>query len=78
MAANGATRLLKIVENVNTVYAIEALIACQALDFRGAENAGKKSREMYGLIRKSIPYLSADRVLHDDIFKAKDILKALK
>ena len=78
MAANGATRLLKICENVNTVYAIEALIACQALDFRGPENAGKKSREMYGLIRKSIPYLSTDRVLHDDIFKAKDILKALK
>lgn len=77
MAANGATRLLKVCENVNTVYAIEALVACQALDFRGAENAGRKSRELYSVIRKSVPRLDKDRVLHDDIFKVKAILKAL-
>ena len=46
MAANGATRLLKVCENVNTVYAIEALVACQALDFRVLKMREKKQRTL--------------------------------
>ena len=34
MAANGATKCLKVCENVITVYAIELLVAAQAIDFR--------------------------------------------
>lgn len=77
MAANGATRLLRVSENLNTVVAIEAIVAFQALDFREVEKAGKKTKELYAQFRGQIPTLEADRVLHYDIMKAKKLLKSL-
>lgn len=77
MAANGATRLIKVCDNVNTVMAIECLVACQALEFREVSKAGKKSKELYNQVRAHVPGLGADRVLHYDIMKAKKLLKSL-
>ena len=77
MAANGATRLIRVCENVNTVMAIEALVACQALEFREVAKAGKKTRELYNQLRTFVPGLDVDRVLHYDIMKAKKLLKSL-
>ncbi|MBK8701556.1 MAG: histidine ammonia-lyase [Saprospiraceae bacterium] len=77
MAANGATRLLKICDNLNTVYAIELMVSAQALDFRGVESSGKRTRNLHAIVRKQIPFLKEDRALHFDIKKAKNILNLL-
>lgn len=66
MGANGATKLYKVVENVEKVLAIELLNAAQALAFRN-----KKSSEfiegILDVYRDEVHFLNVDRLLYDDI-----------
>ena len=66
MAANSATKLREIVQNVKTIISIEFLAAMQAIDLRG--NADKLSPELhrfYTDYRKTVPFITEDVVLHD-------------
>lgn len=74
MAANGATRILKICDNVHTLLSIELLCVMQALDFRSVENAGSFTKQFHMEFRKNIAMMVKDRVIHDDIVKVKSML----
>jgi histidine ammonia-lyase len=76
MGSIGAQKVWKVVENVQTVLALEALCAAQALDFARKINggapmkAGMGTEAAYQAIRRRIPYLEEDRILYHDIQRA--------
>lgn len=70
MAANAGTKCLKIVENVKMLLAIEWLTACQAFEFRRPLKTSPPLEELFTTLRLKIPFMDADRLLHDDLMKA--------
>ncbi len=69
MGANGATKLLKILENVRSVLAIEYLCAAQGFCFRGDEN-----KTLIKTFLDKIGFIKQDTELRKLIEKAKKIL----
>ncbi len=74
MAANGATKCIKVCDNTLTVLAIELLLAAQALDFRDIKKASQHTQMLHQKIRAGIPHLKTDRILHYDIISARALL----
>ena len=74
MGANAATKCLKIVENVERILAIEAMTACQALDFRKPLTTSSKNEETYHLIRKEVEFIKEDIVMFEELNKCVRIL----
>lgn len=70
MGANAATKLLRIVNNVEKVLAIELLSAAQALDFRRPAKSSPTIEKLYSSFRSKISFNEKDRVLHDDMIEA--------
>ncbi len=70
MGANAATKLLRIVNNVEKVLAIELLSAAQALDFRRPAKSSVILEKLYTDFRKVVSFNEVDRVLHDDMIAA--------
>lgn len=65
MGANAATKCLKIVENVKSILGIEAMTACQAIDFRKPLKTSSKNVELYNLIRKEVEFINEDIVMYE-------------
>ncbi len=70
MGSIAAQKCWKVLKNVQTVIAIELMTAAQAIDFHSPLKCGKGTNAAYQTIRRSIPHLDDDRILHDDIQKA--------
>ena len=70
MGANAATKLLRIVDNVEKVLAIELLAAAQALDFRRPAKSSVILEKLFTDFRKKVSFNEVDRVLHDDMMLA--------
>ncbi len=75
MGTIGARKLLKIVENVYHVLAIEWICAAQGVEF-GGKKLGKGTQIAYDLLRETVTPLEKDRILHDDIMAATKLLKS--
>ncbi len=76
MGANAATKLYRVVENTERILAIELLNATQGIAFRNA----KSSDFIEGILdiyRDEVEFLSADRLLHDDIETSIGFLQGL-
>jgi len=74
MGANGATKALRVFENLKKVTAIELLTAAQAADFR----EGKSSPIIEKLridFRENVPFIEDDVVLHDLMQKSIEFLR---
>jgi histidine ammonia-lyase len=67
MGPISARKAKVILENSQAILAIEALAACQALDFRKPLKPGRGPRFLHGALREQIPPLERDRYLHKDI-----------
>lgn len=74
MGANAATKLKKVMDNVQRVLAIELLTAAQAMDFRRPGKSSAKLERLYEAFRKEVTFNDADRILHDDMVKAEQFL----
>jgi len=70
MGANGATKCLRIVDNLETVLAIELLNASQALEFRKPKKSSPLVESFVGSFRTVVPFVEDDRLLADDIHAA--------
>jgi histidine ammonia-lyase len=57
----------EILKNVQTVLAIELMVAAQALEFHEGRQPGRGTGAAYRLIRTKVPPLEHDRELHTDI-----------
>jgi len=67
MGSISATKLHKVVQNVETVLAIELMCAAQALDFLRPMQSGKGVETLHQEIRKAVSHAESDRLFHNDI-----------
>jgi len=74
MAPIAARHLRDIVNNVEYILSIEALLATQGLDYRSPLKGGEGVDAAHRIIRKTIPTLEQDRYLRPDIEAMRDLL----
>jgi len=71
MGANSATKLLKVVENLNSVLAIELFNASQAIHFREPAKTSGKLNQVIQRFREFVPVLTEDKTMAPYIKEAK-------
>nr|MBC8464092.1 aromatic amino acid lyase [Bacteroidota bacterium] len=77
MGANAATKLYKVVQNVERILAIELMNAAQAMAFR--QDASSEFIESFlDAYRQEVDFVENDRVLHNDMEKSVDFLRSLQ
>ena len=75
MGANAATKAYQVVDNVYTLLAIELLNAAQAIDFRKPLKTSPLLSGFLDKFREKVPFIEQDKVLHDEIIKAKTFIQ---
>lgn len=75
MGANGATRLLRVTENLEKILAIELFTAIQALEFRRPLRSSEYIENTVRSFRKSIPFIADDKVMYDEIAKSVEFVR---
>ena len=64
MGANAATKLKRVVMNVQRILSIEMMVACQALDFRRPLKSSEAIEKDYSDFRKHVPCVKEEVELH--------------
>ena len=67
MGANGATKCLRVVNNIERILAIELLTASQGLEFRRPLKTSAVLEKMVSSFRKEVPFKEDDHLLASDI-----------
>ncbi len=75
MGANGATKLLRVAENLEKIIAIELFTAIQALEFRRPLRSSDFIEEVVKEFRKNISFIENDKVMYTEIAKSVDFVK---
>jgi histidine ammonia-lyase len=75
MGANAATKCYRVVQNLETILAIELLSAAQAMEFRRPKRSSKLIDEFLAEFRKEVSFNENDRILSDDIHKTINFLR---
>lgn len=75
MAANAATKLHKVVQNIYRLLSIEWMIAAQAFEYRADIDLAPELKQLFEDYRKDVPRLSEDRYLSPDIAKTEQFLR---
>jgi len=74
MGANAATKLKKVILNVQRVLAIELLTAAQALELRRPQKTSPALEKIFDALRTTAPFMPADEVLHYRLTAAEKLL----
>ena len=77
MGANCATKLYKVVENVNSILAIELMTAAQALEFRRPSKSSDMIEEFVNAFRKQVSFLEKDEVMFPLIRKSEEFIRKM-
>ncbi|CAM3407825.1 histidine ammonia-lyase [Aequorivita lipolytica] len=77
MGANGATKCLRVLENLETILAIELMNASQALKFREPKKSSSFIESFLKPYRSIVPFVENDRVLSEDIHASVAFLQSL-
>ncbi len=77
MGANAGRHLLQVVENVETIIAVELMAAAQGLELLG-KTASPANRLSLNTIRKNIPHLNDDREMYYDIKKSVELIRSME
>lgn len=75
MGSNAATKLVRIVDNVETVLAIELFNAAQALAFRRPAKTSPRLERLLADFRQEVPFIDQDSYMHPHILQAKAFLQ---
>mgnify|MGYP002625306045 CR=1 FL=1 len=75
MGANAATKLVRVIGNVETVLAIELMNAAQALEFRRPQQSSPVLEDLVARFRKTVPFIQEDTYMHPLIMRAVDFLR---
>lgn len=78
MGANAATKALKIIENLETILAIELMNASQAMEFRRPLQSSPFIEMFLKSYREEVSFVKEDRILHDDIMKTIAFLRSFQ
>jgi len=76
MGARAAVKCLQVLENTETVLAIEQMCAAQALDYRMPLNPGVGPRIAHRAVRRDIDHAESDRLFGDDMKRSLALLRA--
>ncbi len=74
MGANAATKLRRVIQNVQRVLGIELLTAAQALDLRRPHKSSPALERVWMELRKTADFMPNDTVLHDKLIAAEQFL----
>ncbi len=77
MGANGATKCLQVIENIETILAIELMNASQALRFREPKKSSPFLEAFLKPYRSIVPFIEEDHVMADDIHASIAFLSSL-
>lgn len=77
MGANGATKAKKVVDNVQTILAIELFTASQALHF-GKAKSSPFLESFLSSFRDEVALVEEDRVMHNDMITASKFIDSLE
>ena len=75
MGSNSATKLVRIVDNVETVLGIELMNAVQAIEFRRPLRTSPRLEKIIEDYRKVVPFIDTDTYMHPLIEKSVEFLK---
>lgn len=76
MGANAATKLIKVIDNVETILSIELLNASQALHYRSPKKSSSFIEHFVQSYRNEVPFVSVDRPFSFDIKKGKSFIQS--
>ena len=76
MGANGATKTLRIMDNLERILAIELMNASQAIEYRRPLKSGDFIEMFLKSFRDEVPLVKNDRILHYDIEKSVAFLNS--
>jgi histidine ammonia-lyase len=77
MGANGATRLLRVIENIEKILAIELFTAVQALDFRKPLLTSPALAKTVNAFRDKVAFIEDDTIMYPEIAKAVDFVRSM-
>ncbi len=75
MGANSATKLVRVVDNVETVLAIELFNAAQALEFRRPAHSSPLIEKIHADYRKVVPFIDVDTYMHPLIIRSAEFIR---
>jgi histidine ammonia-lyase len=75
LGTHAAFDLRAATEQLEQLVAVLLMAGCQALELRGVELASQASREVFDAYRRKVPFLAADRVVHDDLMATVRFLR---
>jgi len=78
MGANAATKLLRVVDNVERILAIELLNAAQALEFRRPARTSPKLEKVMADYRKQVGFVEEDVVMYKEMEKSLEFIKSIR
>jgi histidine ammonia-lyase len=77
MGANGATKLLRVTENLEKIIAIELFTAVQALEFRRPFRSSALIERVVKSFREIVPFINDDKVMYIEIEKSINFVRNL-
>src|SRR5574344_1508652 len=75
MGANAATKLYKIMDNLEFILSIELMNGAQAFEFRRPEKSSPIIEKFLTMYRKEVPFIKDDIVMYKEINKTVAFLK---
>jgi histidine ammonia-lyase len=78
MGANAATKCLKVIENIETILAIELYNASQALVFREPKKSSVFIESFVSAFREVVPFVDEDRFMATDIHAAVAFIQSFE
>jgi histidine ammonia-lyase len=77
MGANGATKLLRVAENLEKILAIELFTSIQALEFRRPLRSSALLEDIVKSFREIVPFINDDKVMYTEIEKSIKFIRAI-
>jgi histidine ammonia-lyase len=77
MGANGATKLLRVAENLEKILAIELFTAIQAMEFRRPLRSSELLEDVVKSFREIVPFINDDKVMYTEIEKSIKFIRTL-
>jgi histidine ammonia-lyase len=78
MGANGATKCLRVMDNLERILAIELMNASQAIEYRRPLQSSDFIEMFLKSYREEVPLVKEDRILHYDIEKTVSFLNSFQ
>ena len=75
MGSNSATKLVRVVDNAETVLAIELFNAAQAMEFRRPAKTSPLLEKVLKHYRKEVPFITDDSYMHPFIEKSIEFIR---